>query len=86
MVAASEQPQRPSWLRRVFSVANLGALAVTIATFWIGATIRDTYLALAVWAIIAGAAGGVAWFLLDRLTSRGSLGEAPWRPRKLAVA
>ena len=76
MVAASEQPQRPSWLRRVFSVANLGALAVTIATFWIGAMIRDTYLALAVWAIVAGAAGGVAWFLLDRFTSRGSLGEA----------
>ncbi len=76
MAAASEQPQRRSWIRRVFSLANIGALAAAIVVFWIGVSIRDTYLAIALSALVAGIAGGIVWFLIDRFTSRGSLGDA----------
>ena len=76
MAAASEQPQRRPWLRRVFSLANVLGLIAAIAVFWPGVSTRDTYLAIALAAIGAGIVGGAVWYLIDRFTSRGSLGHA----------
>ena len=76
MAAASEQPQRRPWLRRVFSLANVLGLIAAIAVFWLGVSTRDTYLAIALAAIGAGIVGGAVWYPIDRFTSRGSLGHA----------
>jgi Mrp family chromosome partitioning ATPase len=60
-------------MRRIFSPANVIAVLVAIAVFYVGLLINDANAAILGWAIIAAGAGAVAWFVVDRRTSGTSL-------------
>jgi len=62
-------------MTRVFSVPNVFGVLTALVTFVIGLQIRDTNTAVLVAAIVAGIAGGAAWYILTRMRSGPSLAD-----------
>ncbi|MDJ0792310.1 MAG: hypothetical protein QNJ71_10480, partial [Acidimicrobiia bacterium] len=63
---------KPSLLRRVFSRANVVALGVSVVAFVIALTIDDTNGWVFWSAVVAGAIGGVAWYVMASRSNEGS--------------
>ncbi|MGI9666695.1 MAG: CpsD/CapB family tyrosine-protein kinase, partial [Acidimicrobiia bacterium] len=76
MASDSDRTSETSVIRRVFSLANMAALATAIVVFYIGVSIRDTYLAIAIAALAAGAAGGLVWYFVTSRRAGPTLADA----------
>ena len=63
-------------MRRLLSVANLAALAVTVMVFYVSLLLWDTNLGVVVAALIAGVAGAATWFVLRRRADGPGLASA----------
>ena len=72
MVSHDQSQAKPSLLRRVFSRANVVALGVSVVAFVIALTIDDTNGWVFWSAVVAGAIGGVVWYIMASRSNEGS--------------
>ena len=63
-------------MRRLLSLANLAAIAVTLAVFYVSLLLWDTNLGVIVAATIAGAGGALTWYAIRRTTDGPGLAGA----------